>query len=259
VIIDPLGHRWMLQTPLSSAPRSTVAWHEGDVACMSLWVPDVEGAATFFATVLGWTYGAGSSEQGRQVEGTTIPHGLYGGQERSTLFCCYAVDDVDAAVERVRAAGGSAAAPSNEPYGRVANCTDDQDTPFAIVELAGNHATEGGERPRNGVHQGDVVRHARSRRQRAGARLLRLRARLAFQSGSGRGLLGRRRDPPDDESPRRTRTRDRRGDVPGGRHRRRGGAGARGRRYRDGPERQPYGIAADCVDDQGTRFWLGQL
>jgi len=25
------------------------------------------------------------------------------------------------------------------------------------------------------------------------------------------------------------------------------------------PERQPYGIASTCSDDQGTRFYLGQL
>jgi len=24
------------------------------------------------------------------------------------------------------------------------------------------------------------------------------------------------------------------------------------------PERQPYGLTAQCVDDQGTRFYLGQ-
>ena len=25
------------------------------------------------------------------------------------------------------------------------------------------------------------------------------------------------------------------------------------------PERQPYGVTSDCVDDQGTRFFLGEL
>jgi predicted enzyme related to lactoylglutathione lyase len=25
------------------------------------------------------------------------------------------------------------------------------------------------------------------------------------------------------------------------------------------PERQPYGITSDCEDDQGTKFYLGQL
>ena len=25
------------------------------------------------------------------------------------------------------------------------------------------------------------------------------------------------------------------------------------------PERQPYGVSALCTDDQGTRFYLGQL
>ena len=25
------------------------------------------------------------------------------------------------------------------------------------------------------------------------------------------------------------------------------------------PERQPYGVTSECVDDRGTRFYLGQL
>ena len=42
------------------------------------------------------------------------------------LFCAYAVGDVDAAVERVRAAGGTAGAPTEEPWGRSAECVDNQ-------------------------------------------------------------------------------------------------------------------------------------
>jgi predicted enzyme related to lactoylglutathione lyase len=25
------------------------------------------------------------------------------------------------------------------------------------------------------------------------------------------------------------------------------------------PERQPYGVSSSCTDDQGTRFYLGEL
>src|SRR5204862_324529 len=77
-------------------------------------------AATFFSTVLGWSYGPGSTEQGRQVEGSTPQHGMWGAQERPNLHLCYGVNDIGAAIERVRAAGGRADEPTDEPYGTVA-------------------------------------------------------------------------------------------------------------------------------------------
>src|SRR5947209_343724 len=64
------------------------------------------------------------------------PHGILGGQPQSTLFLCIGVDDVAAAVERVRAAGGKAGDPHLEPYGMVAGCVDDQGVEFALLELS---------------------------------------------------------------------------------------------------------------------------
>ena len=122
VVRDPFGHRWMVASAAASAPvGERVRLRPGDIAYVSLWVPDVERAASFFGTVLGWTYAPGSDPQGRQVQGVTPRHGLWGGQQRSTLFLCFAVDDVDAAVARVRAAGGRAEAPRDEPYGVIAD------------------------------------------------------------------------------------------------------------------------------------------
>ena len=106
----------------------------GDVGYASLWVPDVDRAAAFFSAVLGWRYGPGSGPQGRQVEGAVPPHGLWGGQERSTLFLCFAVEDVASAVERVRDAGGRAQEPAQAPYGLGADCVDDQGVPFALFQ-----------------------------------------------------------------------------------------------------------------------------
>ena len=47
-------------------------------------------------------------------------------------MCCYEVTDVDAAVVAVRAAGGTADDPRDEPHGRTADCVDDQGIPFAL-------------------------------------------------------------------------------------------------------------------------------
>lgn len=259
-IIDPFGHRWMLQTPLPMVARLPVDWRAGDIAYVSLWVPDVERAATFFSAVLGWTYGPGSSGQSRQVAGTTVPHGLYGAQERSTLFCCYAVDDVDAAVHRVRDAGGQADEPVAEPYGRVANCVDDQRTPFALIELAPSDGARTGVRPVNGVRPGDLAYVTLEVTDTSRARAF-YGTVLGWQFSPGRvedgwgvgdimpmtGLGGGRAQATGVPM---YRVDDIEAAV--SRVRAAGGTATEA-------ESQPYGITAECVDDQGTRFYLGQV
>ena len=58
--------------------------------------------------------------------------GLAGGEEaRFTLW--FQVEDIDAAVRRVRELGGTALDPDQQPYGRVTTCTDDQGLPFGLL------------------------------------------------------------------------------------------------------------------------------
>lgn len=131
VVVDPSGHRWMVTRAATRGPRA------GDVGYASLWTRDIEAAQRFYAAVLGWTTTAGSAPQGRQVTNLATPLGIWGGRPRGTLFVCWAVPDVDAAVELVRAAGGTAEAPTDEPYGRLANCVDDQGLAFAVFTPPG--------------------------------------------------------------------------------------------------------------------------
>ena len=123
--------------PGRSRPRGSAPMQPGDIGYVSLWVPDVARAQAFFGAVLGWSFGPGSSARGRQVEGASPQQGLWGEMERSTLFVCYCVDAVDAALVRVRDAGGRAEDPTDEPFGRVATCTDDQGTAFAVFHPSG--------------------------------------------------------------------------------------------------------------------------
>ena len=53
------------------------------------------------------------------------------------MFLGYAVTDVDAAVGTVRAAGGTATDPQERHGGRVADCVDDQGLAFALFEGPG--------------------------------------------------------------------------------------------------------------------------
>lgn len=257
-IVDPFGHRWGLNSPLAT----TLAPRHGDVVYTSLWVPDADRAAAFYATVLGWSYEQDSGPS-RQVIGTSPSQGILGGQEGSTLFVCYAADDLDSAVDRVRAAGGTASEPRDEPYGRTADCTDDQGTRFALNESAGAPAVKesgGGSRESNGTGQGDLgyLTHlvADSKRTRDFYSAV-----LGWTYRPGgmddgwevedvtpmTGLAGGSDEPAgvpmwrvDDIA------------AAVARVRRAGGTATE-------PEEKPYGQLSECSDDQGTRFYLGQL
>lgn len=136
VVVDPFGHRWMLSGPPAAQPAGTRdGSRQGEVSYASLWLPDVEVGAAFYQKVLGWSYAPGSEPQGRLVEGVHPPLGLWGGQERRTAFLCFAVDDVAAALERVRVAGGQADEPRREHGGLLADCVDDQGMVFALSEV----------------------------------------------------------------------------------------------------------------------------
>ena len=130
VVLDPSGHRWMVSREAPGA-ASAVPPRPGEVVYASVWTPDVARAADFYAAVLGWAIEPGPDPDDRRVTNLPTAVGLHGGQ-RSTTFLCFAVPDVDAAVTVVRAAGGTADEPVDEPWGRVADCVDDQGLPFAL-------------------------------------------------------------------------------------------------------------------------------
>jgi len=87
--------------------------------------------------VLGWRSRPGRAPGGWQVEGTTPMIGVSGGHQRATAVPVWHASDVAAAVARARAAGGTATEPHQEPYGRIAECQDDQGTRFSICEFPG--------------------------------------------------------------------------------------------------------------------------
>ncbi|MHB8620519.1 MAG: VOC family protein, partial [Chloroflexota bacterium] len=258
VIRDPFGHRWILSglpSPLTNRIR------QGDIGYVSLWVPDVERAADFFSSVLGWAYTAGGAPQGRHVSGFSLGHGLrqglWGGQERGTLFLCYAVDDVAAAVDRVRVAGGSAEEPRSGPDGLIANCVDDQGMPFAVYQPAG----DGEQRPpMNGTGQGDLAYVTMEVVDSAAARAF-YSAVLGWRFTPGRvedgwtvldaapmtGMSGGHPQPAGVPMYRVD-------DIHAAVERVRAAGGTA-----TDPEQQPYGLSSQCADDQGTHFYLGQI
>jgi uncharacterized glyoxalase superfamily protein PhnB/catechol 2,3-dioxygenase-like lactoylglutathione lyase family enzyme len=272
---DPFGHRWIIGSDpsprrddaesASIVPRST-GFRQGDIGYMSLWVRNTPKAANFFSSVLGWEYGPASGPEGRRVIGQALHHGMWESEEGNNLFCCFAVGDLSDTVQRVRSAGGTASDPHQEPYGLIADCVDDQGVQFAIFEPPEGLNQDAGPRDADETatgaspRQGDVayvtMEVVDSNKARAFYGLV-----LGWAFDPGRVPDGWQVS---DVSPM--------VGLSGG-HQiaatvpmyrvddidlavaavRQGGGTA------TSPETQPYGITSDCTDDQGTRFYLGQL
>lgn len=124
-IIDPSGHRWMLSGPATGA---TVQIQHGDVGYVSVWAPDAERAAAFYGHVLGWTYDPTTG----QVTNTRQPIGISGVAGAGTLFCCYAVTDLDGARRAIVSGGGEPGQTREFDFGTVLEATDPTGAPFAV-------------------------------------------------------------------------------------------------------------------------------
>jgi predicted enzyme related to lactoylglutathione lyase len=215
-------------------------------------VADVEKARTFFGSVLGWRY----DPAGRQVEGLAMHHGVWA-YERSTLFLCIGVADLDAAVGRVRQAGGTAEEPHEEPYGRVSGCVDDQGMPFALFGL---EPSAGSRVPSNGTVHGDLsyitVETVDSGRFRAffaavaGWRFTPGRVDDGWAVDGVAPMTGIHGGHPQPTVVPMYRVDDIAAAIE--RVRSAGGTSTE-------PEQQPYGVTAECTDNQGTHFYLGTL
>jgi len=127
VIVDPFGHRWMLNRPPAGASR----YRHGDVAYVTMAVPDDERAKAFYGAVLGWRFSAGSTPRGWNADGVRPMLGVSGGGVHEVRLC-YRVGDIDSAARRVGAAGGEAGPVERKPYGLLVECVDDQGTRFQL-------------------------------------------------------------------------------------------------------------------------------
>lgn len=228
---------------------------EGDLVYSSLWLPDVARAEEFYRAALGWQIEPGNVSRSRRVSGVTPPMGMWGGVPDGTLFLCHAVDDVHAAVERVRAAGGSADEPVREPYGLVADCVDNQGMRFAVMD-----APRGGRRPIPAAGAGELL-YLTVHTPNSGLFRDFYGAVFGWTFTPGRvddgwsvqgaaPMMGMRGGEGRPEVLPMFGVRDIAAAVAGVR--------ASGGTASD-PTEMPYGTTSDCADDQGVRFYLGQV
>jgi uncharacterized glyoxalase superfamily protein PhnB len=261
VIRDPFGHRWMFNSP-AAAPTEPA--RDGDVGFFSLCVDDVDRAAAFYSAVLGWSYVEDRGPR-RTLVGMPFVHrinaladlrGHIWDPGHPTMYCSRGVADVDAAVERVRAAGGRATDPEETPHGRHADCVDDQGMPFSLHA----YGPESVRPAMNGAGHGDVAYLTMQVIDGASARDF-YGAVFGWTFTPGRVADGWE---PHDPAPMHGMHGGndyatqvpmyRVDDIAAAVERVRAGGGTA-----SDPEQMPYGVTANCTDDQGTPFYLGEL
>jgi predicted enzyme related to lactoylglutathione lyase len=109
----------------------------GELSFFELGVGDAGRARAFYGSLFGWEFvdeGAGAT-----IETPNVPGGLHGGDPGASPYVFFRVDDLDAAVERVRELGGeigdyqsSDDADTVSRFGRFVLCKDDQGSGFGL-------------------------------------------------------------------------------------------------------------------------------
>jgi uncharacterized protein len=109
----------------------------GELSFFELGVGDADRARVFYSRLFGWEFvdqGAGAT-----IETPNIPGGLHGGDPGASPYLFFRVDDLDAALERVRQLGGEVGEDvgASDPdtvarFGRFVLCKDDQGSGFGL-------------------------------------------------------------------------------------------------------------------------------
>lgn len=116
----------------------------GELAYFELGVEDFERGRAFYEGMFGWRFGAGPAGGGYTIATPTIPGGIHGGDRGSAPYVFFRVDDMQAALERVRELGGTVDDMDVEGdeesvarFGRFRLCRDDQGSPFGLHQPPG--------------------------------------------------------------------------------------------------------------------------
>ena len=249
-LIDPFGHRWMLSGPSTGA---TTPIHHGDVGYVSVWTPDADRAAAFYGHVLGWTYDPTT----HQVTNTKQHIGIFSVTSPQGMLCCYAVADLAGARQSILEGGGHVGEVQEFDFGTVLDATDPpaRRSPCSSRRRGqpGRRSTALGQasfrtsptrsptRPRSGRSTAGYCSGCSSRAASTTAG----RCREPIRWQASRAAVPQQVTVPmwtvDDVDAAVARVREAGGTVI------------------EEPSQQAYGKTAQCTDDQGTRFYLGEF
>jgi predicted enzyme related to lactoylglutathione lyase len=116
----------------------------GELAFFELGVGDVERGRAFYEGLFGWRFDPGPSGGGFMIVTPDVPGGMHGGDAGAMPYVFFRVDDMDAALARVRELGGQIDDTDVEGdqesvtrFGRFKLCKDDQGSPFGLHQPPG--------------------------------------------------------------------------------------------------------------------------
>lgn len=78
----------------------------GEMAFFELGVADTERGQAFYAGLFGWKFEPGPSGDGLAITSPDTPGGMHGGDPEASPYLFFGVEDMEAALERVRELGG---------------------------------------------------------------------------------------------------------------------------------------------------------
>jgi uncharacterized protein len=116
----------------------------GELAFFELGVGDTERGRAFYEGLFGWRFETGPSGNGFVIGTGGVPGGMHGGDAGAAPLLFFRVDDIEAALERVRELGGEVEEMNVEGdeasiarFGRFKLCRDDQGSPFGLHQPPG--------------------------------------------------------------------------------------------------------------------------
>lgn len=168
-IVDPFGHRWMLQTQIATPTHDeiaaamdgitvTVAPLDPDqpqslepepiasrpiepkpieLGYFTVAAADTDRAARFYGALFGWITEVGSEgDEYRHVANTELPLGIVPGAPSDPATLYFRVPDVAGYAARVRQLGGEVVSENDWESGPGAECRDDQGSTFHLWQAA---------------------------------------------------------------------------------------------------------------------------
>ena len=100
---------------------------------------DADKGRAFYEAMFGWNLEPGPTGSGSTISTPNLPGGMHGDDPGAAPYLFFKVDDIDAAVDRVRELGGSVEQmdlggdeETQATFGRFRFCRDDQGSPFGL-------------------------------------------------------------------------------------------------------------------------------
>ena len=111
----------------------------GAISFFELGVPDAGKGRAFYEGLFGWHFETGPSGNGWVIRTPGVPGGMHPNDAGGGPYVFFAVEDMDAAIARVRELGGEVddrelgdTDESVQRFGRFKLCRDDQGSSFGL-------------------------------------------------------------------------------------------------------------------------------